>query len=200
MGYGLTPYITQLKLKKKRVIVHYDVTLGKCFPIKDIILTLPEDGTFAQDYLADTSGTLIHPGDYLSEDILEKETVRATAVMNRKGYYSFNKHYFFFEADTLSIPDTVILKMDIKEYTRNENPEEASPIRKLFFNDVTISYPQTVKIRTKVLEELNPVKPGDLCEITATLKSRRASIFYCQAELRVNGNICCKGELSFALV
>ena len=162
LGYYGSKVESHLKLKKKRVFVHYDVTLGKRFPIKDIILTLPEDGTFAQDYLADTSGTLIHPGDYLSEDILEKETVRATAVMNRKGYYSFNKHYFFFEADTLSIPDTVILKMDIKEYTRNENPEEASPIRKFFFNDVTISYPQTVKIRTKVLEELNTVKPGDL--------------------------------------
>ena len=46
----------------------------------------------------------------------------------------------------------------------------------------------------------NIVKPGDLCEITARLKNRRASIFYCQAELKVNGNLCCKGELSFALV
>jgi len=44
------------------------------------------------------------------------------------------------------------------------------------------------------------VKPGDVCEVTARLKSRRASIFYCEAELCVRGNICCKGELSFALV
>lgn len=59
----------------------------------------------------------------------------------------------------------------------------------------TTLYTGIDKVRFK-----NIVKPGDLCEITATLKSRRASIFYCQAELRVNGNICCKGELSFALV
>lgn len=59
----------------------------------------------------------------------------------------------------------------------------------------TTLYTGIDKVRFK-----NIVKPGDLCEITATLISRRASIFYCQAELRVNGNICCKGELSFALV
>ena len=59
----------------------------------------------------------------------------------------------------------------------------------------TTLYTGIDKVRFK-----NIVKPGDLCEITASLKDRRASIFYCQAELRVNGNLCCKGELSFALV
>ena len=59
----------------------------------------------------------------------------------------------------------------------------------------TTLYTGIDKVRFK-----NIVKPGDLCEITARLKDRRASIFYCQAELRVNGNLCCKGELSFALV
>ena len=59
----------------------------------------------------------------------------------------------------------------------------------------TTLYTGIDKVRFK-----NIVKPGDLCEITARPKCRRASIFYCQAELRVNGNICCKGELSFALV
>ena len=59
----------------------------------------------------------------------------------------------------------------------------------------TTLYTGIDKVRFK-----NIVKPGDLCEITARLKDRRASIFYCQAELRVNGTLCCKGELSFALV
>lgn len=59
----------------------------------------------------------------------------------------------------------------------------------------TTLYTGIDKVRFK-----NIVKPGDLCEITARLKNRRTSIFYCQAELKVNGNLCCKGELSFALV
>ena len=44
------------------------------------------------------------------------------------------------------------------------------------------------------------VKPGDLCEVTARLKNRRGNIFYCESVLKVHDNLCCKGELSFALV
>lgn len=46
----------------------------------------------------------------------------------------------------------------------------------------------------------HPVYPGDLCEITAHLKSKRGNLFFCDAELHVDGQVCCKGSLSFALV
>ena len=46
----------------------------------------------------------------------------------------------------------------------------------------------------------NPVRPGDLCEITAKLNGKRANLFFCEAVLKVDGKICCKGELSFALI
>ena len=61
-----------VKVKKKRVYVSYDVTLGKRFPIKDIEIVLPEGGTFATDFLNEASAMSIRPGDFLSEDILEK--------------------------------------------------------------------------------------------------------------------------------
>lgn len=46
----------------------------------------------------------------------------------------------------------------------------------------------------------HPVKPGDLCEVTARLKSRRGMLFFCEAQLHVGGRLCCKGDLSFVLV
>ena len=46
----------------------------------------------------------------------------------------------------------------------------------------------------------NIVKPGDLCEVTARLKSRRGPMFFCEAMLMVGGMLCCKGDLSFALI
>lgn len=46
----------------------------------------------------------------------------------------------------------------------------------------------------------NIIRPGDLCEITATLKSMRGNMFFCHACIHVNGALCCKGDLSFALV
>ncbi len=45
----------------------------------------------------------------------------------------------------------------------------------------------------------NIVRPGDLCEVTAKLTGRRGMIFFTEAELRVNGKLCCRGDLSFAL-
>ena len=46
----------------------------------------------------------------------------------------------------------------------------------------------------------HPVYPGALCEVTAHLKSKRGNLFFCDAELHVDGQLCCKGSLSFALV
>ena len=46
----------------------------------------------------------------------------------------------------------------------------------------------------------HPVYPGDLCEVTARLKNKRANVFFCEAELSVDGKLCCKGDLSFAVV
>lgn len=46
----------------------------------------------------------------------------------------------------------------------------------------------------------NIVRPGDLCEITARLTDRRGLLFFTEASLKVNGKLCCKGNLSFALV
>lgn len=43
------------------------------------------------------------------------------------------------------------------------------------------------------------VKPGDLCKVTAKLKSKRGPMFFCEAVLTVDGKLCCKGDLSFAL-
>ena len=59
----------------------------------------------------------------------------------------------------------------------------------------TTLYTGIDKVRFKSI-----VKPGDLCEITARLIARKGPLVFCQAELRVKGNLCCKGELSFALV
>lgn len=46
----------------------------------------------------------------------------------------------------------------------------------------------------------NIVRPGDLCEITTRRVARKGNIHFCQAELRVRGKVCCKGDLSFALL
>lgn len=44
------------------------------------------------------------------------------------------------------------------------------------------------------------VRPGDLCETTTRMLNKRGQMYFCEAELKVEGKLCCKAELSFALV
>lgn len=161
LGYYGSTIDSDIKVRRKNVKVTYEITLGKRFPIKDINIVLPEHGTFAEDFLKDTSSISVKRGDFLSEEALEAETERSSKAMRNYGYFDFSKNHYFFEADTLSYPDSAVLTMTVNEYTRNENPREAEPIRKFFIDNVSIAYPKTLKIREKVLKELNTIDPGD---------------------------------------
>lgn len=162
LGYYGSKITSEIGVRKRRVDVTYNVTLGKQYPIKDIEIILPAHGEFAADFLSDTASVTIKAGSILSESALEKETERASTAMRNMGYYTFNKNHFFFEADTLSVPDSALLKMTVNEYTRNESPKDAEPIRKFYFNEVSIDYPKTLKIKTKVLKGLNTIIPGEV--------------------------------------
>lgn len=162
LGYYGSKITSEIGVRKRRVDVTYNVTLGKQYPIKDIEIILPAHGEFAADFLSDTASVTIKTGSILSESALEKETERASTAMRNMGYYTFNKNHFFFEADTLSVPGSALLKMTVNEYTRNESPKDAEPIRKFYFNEVSIDYPKTLKIKTKVLKGLNTIIPGEV--------------------------------------
>lgn len=162
LGYYGSNVSSDIRVRRRSVSVTYNVRLGKQYPIRDIEIILPERGKFAEDFIADSSSMSIRPGSFLSEASLEKETIRSSASMRNKGYYTFNKNYYFFEADTLSIPDSAILKLTINEYTRNEKPGAAEPIRRFYFDSVTMDFPKSLKIRDKVLKGLNTIIPGDL--------------------------------------
>ena len=160
LGYFDSKVESRISVKRKKVNVTYEVTLGKRYPIKQLSITLPEGGEFSEAFLKDTSAMTVKVGDYLSESALEGETERSSADMRNKGFYTFNKNYYFFEADTLTYPDSALLYLTVNEYTRNETAKEAEPIRKFYFNDVSITYPKTLKIKDKVLKELNTIIPG----------------------------------------
>ena len=162
LGYYGSEVTSDIRVKKERVVVTYNVTLGKRYPIKHIDYVLPKKGPFAEAFLKDTLNMLVRPGDYLSESSLDAETVRSSAVLRNEGFYSFNKNYYFFEADTLSVPDSAILQLKINEFTRNETARDAKPIRKFYIDNVTISYPKSLKFRDKILKDLTTIYPGQV--------------------------------------
>ena len=71
LGYYDSDVTSSIKVRKKKVKVTYQVTLGKRYPISDIIIDIPERGEFAKDFLKDTSLMTIRKGDFLSEAALE---------------------------------------------------------------------------------------------------------------------------------
>lgn len=161
LGYFHSTVDTKIEVKKRKVYVGYYVTLGKQYPVKSLIINVP-DGEFAEEFCKDTASLAVRKGVPLSESLLEDESERISTYMRNQGFYTFNKNYFSFEADTLSYPDSAVLEMRVNNYTRNESESDARPLYKFTIGDVSISYPADLKIREKVLTDLNTIKPGSL--------------------------------------
>ena len=162
LGYYDAQVSSETTLKKRKASVLYRIVPGERIRIWRMAYDVPQDGTFAEDFYADTLNVSVRPGDWLSEESLEAESERSAAVMRDKGYYGFSKNYYYFEADTLSGRDSVTLLMQVREYTRNESPESARPLHKRWIGDVTIERPERLPFRDKVLSDINTVRPGGL--------------------------------------
>ncbi|MBE6233172.1 MAG: hypothetical protein E7118_01690 [Bacteroidales bacterium] len=161
-GYYGSSVETDIKVRKKKVEVSYNVTLGRRYPINSIDYRLPERGEFRTAFLKDTSNLSVKVGDYLSESSLETESENAGSRLRNEGFFDFSKNNFFFEADTLSVPGEASLMVTVNEYTRNETVRDASPIRRFYIDKVDISYPENLNIRERVLRDLTTIYPGQL--------------------------------------
>lgn len=159
-GYYDSKVESEIKVRRKKVSVTYNVTLGKRYPISEISYDVPRRGEFPKAFISDTSHLSVKAGDYLSEAALEAESESSSKRMRNLGFYDFNKNHYFYEADTLSEPGKALLKLTINEYTRNENPRDAVPIRKFYIDEVNISYPSSLKIKEQVLKDLTTIYPG----------------------------------------
>lgn len=146
----------------RKVRVHYDVTLGKRYPIRSISYELPMQREFIREFYADTVNSSIKAGSYLSEDALEKESARSATALRNRGFYDFSKNFYFCEADTVSVPDSAILHVMVKEYTRNEKKDVHREFNKYRLGKVSVTYPQQLRFRPEVLSQLNCLKSGDL--------------------------------------
>ena len=161
-GYYGSDVKTDIKVRGRKVSVAYNVTLGKRYPISSIEYELPERGEFRTAFLQDTSKFSVKTGDFLSEASLEAESERSSSIMRNEGFFDFNKNHYFFEADTLSGNGMAALTVTINEYTRNESPRDATPIRRYYLDKVDISYPENLDIRPKVLKALTTLAPGQV--------------------------------------
>ena len=160
IGYYNSKVASDIRVKGRKVAVNYLVYLGKQYPIDSLSYTLPERGTFAEDFRADLPNVGVKVGDYLSESALEDETVRGAAHFRDLGYYDFSKNNYVFEADTISVPGKLFLDMKVNEHSRNDSEENAQPLRKFYIDSVTISHSKDLIFKDKILKDLNTIHPG----------------------------------------
>ena len=136
-GYYNSTVTDKTITKDKKTTVNYYVTLGKQYPIQNIEYIIP-DSTLAESFYADSLQNVIKKGEYLSEEYLNTTSEQISKHLRNKGYYGFTKNFFFFTADTLKKKGTADLKVEIKNYTRNENSSEASKHRIFRYGEVTM--------------------------------------------------------------
>ncbi|MDO5443412.1 MAG: POTRA domain-containing protein, partial [Bacteroidia bacterium] len=162
LGYYDSSVNGNVSVDRRKVSVEYEIALGKQYRIDSLTYTLPQRGSFKDDFMADLGNVMVHEGDYLSEEVLENETVRGSAHFRDIGYFGFTKNYYLFEADTTSVPGKLFLNMIVNEYTRNEPETNAKQFEKSFIDSVSISYPKSLVLKDKILRNLNTIKPGDM--------------------------------------
>ena len=160
-GYYNSMIEAHTTVKNGTARVEYDVTLGKQFPIRDIEYVV-KDTTLAGLMATDSSNFTVNVGDYLSEENLEKESERLAGHFRNNGYWGFSKNYFFFYADTSTHRDEADLIVKLENYTRNENEEAAREHRQYTIGNVALMPQPGMRVRSKFLQNLNQLKPGDL--------------------------------------
>ena len=177
LGYYNSVVDTVTSVRRRSVTVNYIVHPGKQYPVTSISYSLPEDPVFREEFYADSANvSRILGGAPLSEQALEAESARGAAYFRDLGYFSFNKGFYTFEADTLG--GVARLQYRINNYSRNDSPGNSAPIEKYRFGKVNISWPSALKFREKVLRGLNTIKPGELYSATTvnTTYTRMSSL------------------------
>ncbi len=166
LGYFDSQVEASVEVHKRRVYVTYNVDLGEQIPIRKFTWDVPE-GQFEEDFNRDTAKITIKPGSMLSENAVNIESERSSAVLRDKGYYGFTNDQYFFEADTLGHKDYADLHMSIRKYKRDETEADSQPLCPRYIDKVTISHPAGLKFRESVLRNMNTIHPGDLYSETA---------------------------------
>ena len=161
LGYYKASVDTATVRKGKKISVDYLITPGRQYRISDVVFEVPGYDSFHEDFCNDTTSSLLRlKGNWLSEKLLEEETVLSSSRLRNLGYYSLGKNNYSFEADTLG--GSALLYYRISEYERNQSPENAAPLDRYRIGNVYVSLPAGIRFREKLLKGISTVRPGQI--------------------------------------
>lgn len=132
--------ITQKNPKKAKI--GYTVNMGHLYRIDSLryVNFPPRADSLIRSTLSET---LIHPGDPFKVSTLDAERTRLSNVFRNNGYYYYQPGYTSYLADTISVPDTVQLRLQFADNT------PANVRRKWYLGKVNL------ELRKDYMEQLN---------------------------------------------
>lgn len=136
-GYYNSIVRDSVTTKNKKTTVNYEVELGDRYILENVEFHI-DDMAIDSIVRRNLSHSHAAEGRYLSENMLEKESERLTSIIRENGYFTFNKNFFHFEADTSSGNGTADLHIYIRDYTRNETSEDSRPHSRFRIDNVNI--------------------------------------------------------------
>lgn len=163
--------------KNKKTNVTYFVYPGKRYIIDSIAYSI-KDTALMRIMMSDTCNSLIKRGQDLSEDLLEKESLRMSLVYRNKGYYGFTKNYFFYKGDTLTHNGLAHLNITIEDFTRNETPKESKPHKVFTFGNVYVTPMRNFQRRIRMPKSTDSVEIARRDSIIAVIRSQIDTIKY----------------------
>lgn len=114
-GYYNSDIEDSVSYKRFKATVHYDVKVGTPHKLRNIGYHI-YDESLKQIILSDTSRSLLKSGKILSLDLLDQERVRIATLLRNRGFFSFQKTYITYEADSLAGNYTANLIMNVAPF------------------------------------------------------------------------------------
>ncbi|WP_289760392.1 BamA/TamA family outer membrane protein [Duncaniella muris] len=175
---------------EKKIKVAYKINTGEPRRIAIIRHEIP-DSAVRKLILADSALFSIHPGDRFDRDNLDSERALITQRLREHGYYSFNKEYITFYADTSEFNKDVDLTLTVRAPRNSANkPQPADSttnhniyyINKVYFvtsnsgynsssdiagdtvvyKDITVIYGKDHYLKPGILQQKCFITPGSL--------------------------------------
>lgn len=164
MGYLHAKVCTRETYEGHKVRVHYDVSAGMRYYVDSIHLDVA-DTVIAREMDKVADATLLKKGMPFDANILNQERSRITAYMNDNGYYTFNRDFIRYVADTVEGDHRVHLRMLVSEYV-DPAVNESRRHQKYTIGRVQFSYDRSggspIWLRKSTLNNSVSLIPGEL--------------------------------------
>ena len=138
-GYLNAEVTHETTFKKKKAKVKFNIVGNQPYRIKNIRYKI-RNSEIEEIVLSDTTKSLIKRGNLFDIDVLEKERVRIADLLRTQGFFSFDKDYIGFLADTTAGNKQVNIDMIVRPIRRMVGKNEFISIEHEKYNVRNINY------------------------------------------------------------